>query len=136
MRSLLFAAIAALSLAGCASLPDTDEEVAADPADSFLGDLSRFTANDLDTAIVLAESDPIAKQCYVYLRGKVGSGSGDSVEIKGLVSAYQSARNVRRRIGDGPSDEFTLACGPLITDARRNLLKVAGRIGSGGILPF
>lgn len=144
----------ALALGGCST---NDVPAVGDPAvqadakvDSFLSDLGRFTVTDLEVAMKLTgdlnldgavddgtAGDPIALQCYSYLRGKVANaGGGNSIQVAGVVSAFQSARNVRRRVDLGASDEFVLNCGPLITDVRMNALGVISRIGSGGILPF
>lgn len=144
----------ALALGGCSvtSAPDVgDPAVQADAqVDGFLSELGQLTKNDLEVAMQLTGDldldgavdegkvgDPIALQCYSYLRGKVvEAGGDDSIRVAGVVSAFQSARNVRRRVDLGVSDEFVLNCGPLITDVRMNALGVVSRITSGGILPF
>lgn len=154
MRNLLIAASLVAALTGCSALPEVGEP-AVDPAeqqvDGFLSELGQFTANDLQVAMKLTgdrdldgavdpdvpNGDPVALQCYVYLHGRVSSaGNGDSITVAGAVSAFQSARNIRRRIDNGVSDEFQLACGPLINDVRSNVRGVIARVASGGVLPF
>lgn len=143
-----------LALGGCAfnDLPEVgDPAVQADAkVAGFLDDLGKLTQNDLEVAMQLTGDldldgavdagkvgDPIALACYSYLRGRVAEAGGDdSIRVAGVVSAFQSARNVRRRVDQGVSDDFVLNCGPLITDVRMNALGLISRIGSGGILPF
>jgi hypothetical protein len=155
MKKVLCLAFLGLSLllTGCAAPQVGDPAVdAGDQAvGSFLDDLGRFTANDLEVAMKLTgdrdldgqvdpdvvNGDPVALQCYAYLHGKVTTdGGGETITVAGVVSAFQSARNVKRRIGTGVSDEFHLACGPLINDVRASALGLVGRLTSAGVLPF
>lgn len=154
----LFAVAGALVLAavlsGCAGTPkvgDPASQAVADPAADFLGELGQFTLNDLNVAMDLTgdidhdgkvdpgfePGDQIADQCYFFLAGKLASvGNGNSVTVAGIVSGFQSARNLKRRVGGGLSDEFMIGCGPLITDVRGDALKLIGKVAGGGILPF
>jgi hypothetical protein len=163
----LFPVVGALLLAtmltACAfkndAVPVTDDTAKIQDAEArtneFLGNLGRFTLNDLNAAMDLTgdidhdghvdpgldNGDPIADACYFFLAGKVqsvGSPDGNTVTVAGVVSGFQAARNIKRRVGgfDGFSDEFMLGCGPLITDVRGDVLKIIAKVGSKTILPF
>lgn len=148
-------ALAAMLSACATSLPNVGEpaDSAADTAEAgFFDRLGEFTRNDLEVAMQLtgdrdldgqvdpdvANGDPVALLCYTYLHGKVTAAQAGEgmITVAGAVSAFQSARNVKRRIDNGISDEFHLACGPLRSEVRATALGVVGRVASGGILPF
>lgn len=139
IHGYVISVLGALALAGCSIIGSGD-------ADGPGADLRAFALNDLHTASQLAgdfdfdglvdpdvaNGDALAAQCYAYLAGKAADPRENVIEVEGVVSAFQSARNVNRRVGDGLSDEFKIACGPLVMDARGNILRLTG----GALLPF
>jgi hypothetical protein len=128
---------------------DGSQTVIADTAEAGLLDkIGQFTRNDVQAAMRLAgdsdldgivdpgvDGDPVALQCYVYLDGKLGT-APQGITVAGVISGFQAARNIKRRVSSGVSDEFHLGCGPLINDVRSTALGIAARLGSGGVLPF
>lgn len=141
MRSILAMACALVLIAGCATAPvagvPADTETA-DTADTPLGRISQLAQADVQAALddANAHGDVIAAQCYAHILAVIPTLPNAAAAPKGVVSAFQKARNIRRRVDQGISDEFTLACGPLITDTRRTALKIGARIGTAGALPF
>jgi len=136
MRNFLALSLAGALLAGCAS-SDPPAIGAADDG-QVLGDLSILVATDVQAALddATAHDDPIAAQCYQHILTVLPTLPNALTAPKGVVSAFQKVRNLRRRADQGISDEFTIACGPLIADSRRAVLKIAARAASGGLLPF
>lgn len=153
----------ALIVSGCAAdLPKAgDVAVAADAApvdkgDQFLSEIGEFTLNDLNVAMDLTgdfdrdgkidagvvNGDMLADQCWFFLAEKVKATSADTggklITVAGVISGFQSARNVKRRLTSGGagglSDEFYAACGGLISDVRGDILKL-GVKGSLGLVP-
>lgn len=93
--------------------------------------LAVVTMEDLDVAIASAqaENDPQAVTCYTEVKAWVNSHpSGTSV--KGVFSAFEAARLVRRRVDLGIPESLHNACAPLIVDANVTLVKL-GLISSG-----
>lgn len=162
MRNLIFlAGIACVAIAGCSSVPTVGEPAAtveADPGAELLARIGQFTLNDLNVAMDLTgdadhdgkidpgveNGDMLADSCYFFLASKVSQASNPSshpITVAGVVSGFQSARNIRRRVGgfDGFSDEFYAGCGGLIADVRGDVLKLVAKVGAGpgaGLLPF
>lgn len=124
MRILLFAAFALL--AGCAGIA----ERVADQVQPVLD----FALNDIRAAqdLAVAAGDEAAIQCYGVLEARVAK-LGPRLEppVIGAVSAYQKARNVRRFIAAGISEELRAACAWMIMDSRSFLRGLATL----GILP-
>jgi len=126
MKLLILAALAAL-LTGCAGL-----------AERAVGDVDEprfaFVLADIDAAqaLAVAANDPAAVQCYTTLSGKVERLGGRlELPVVGVVSAYQRARNVRRLVTGGVSDELRAACAWMLMDSRSFLR----RLGTLGVLP-
>ena len=92
-----------------------------------LGELSDFVLEDLKQARAIAErgNDTLALQCYDFLIPIVEARIDfPETEIVGGISGYQQTRNARRFIEGRESDEFKLACAPLISDSKSVLKKL------------
>jgi hypothetical protein len=113
----------ALFLASCApSMVDDDAETA----------LRAFAADDLRTAYTRASArnDVIAATCYERLLTLVEQHNADVVvHVVGPVTAFDSARAIRRRVDAGVSDETRLACAALVGETRASLVKIAVSLG-------
>jgi hypothetical protein len=148
MAKFLLPLFLALSLVGCAAdvtkTVQPDGTVVISEEEGFLEKLGQFTKVDVEAAMALAgdsdldgvvdpdvTGDPIALQCYAYLHTKLGA-APQGITVAGVISGFQAARNIKRRVGGGFSDEFTLGCGALLTDVRGTLLKLGAR----SVLPF
>jgi hypothetical protein len=148
MKTVLALFLALSVLAGCATGTETivnaDGTQTVVAEDQFLDRLSQFTKNDVQAAMKLAgdsdldgavdegvEGDPIALQCYAYLNTKLGT-EREGITVAGVISGFQAARNIKRRVTGGFSDDFTLGCGALLTDVRGSILKLGAR----AVLPF
>lgn len=140
MRSLIFAAIAALNLAGCATSAPTVDGTPAPQRESFIAKAAEvrsgvidFAKADLEEASRIAHeaNDRIAYQCWDYLVTVVPEAqSSSNGQIDGVATAFQRARNVVKRVGDGVSDDLRLNCGPLYLDAKDDVSGIGGRIAS------
>ena len=124
-RLAVAVALAAL-MAGCAS-PSTEGEAAAGP----LGGLTAATRTDLLEARASAEAhdDRLAAMCWDHLLARLDGGGIRITEIKGIASAYQKARNVRRLAAEGLSDELKIACGPMLLDSVGGLPRALPLVG-------
>jgi hypothetical protein len=125
-------AIAALALSACAGIPTvTGDQSAAGPSDplgKFLADIHARTLVDAQAAKMDADAhnDVIAGTCWTYIATKMESaGAAPSTQIAGILSAFQKARDIRRGIGGGVSDEFKLACSPLVLEEINQVGKLA-----------
>jgi hypothetical protein len=125
-------AIAALALTACAAPQSgTWDQSAAQPSDplgKFLADIHARTLVDAQAAKADADShnDVIAISCWTYIATKMeSSGATPSTQIAGILSAFQKARDIRRGIGSGVSDEFKLACSPLVLEEINQVGKLA-----------
>ncbi len=116
------AIILALFLAGCGSITGDDPL-------SRLGD---FTVADLKAANDLAVSadDQIAMACYpelIKFVERVGDFRAETRTVAGAFSAYQRARNVRRRLELGLPDSLRIGCAALLNDSKRSVLRLLTR---------
>lgn len=74
-------------------------------------------------------NDALAEQCWTYVEAWAMSKVPDpndpnapiDPEIKGAFSTFQVARNIRRTTQEGVSDEFRIACGPMIMESANAL---------------
>lgn len=115
---ILFAAIMAM-LGACSTQPiDTQDDVVA---------LSNIVLEDLKTAKADADvhDDIIASTCYAALIKKVEElPTLTAGRVVGPISGFQKARNARRRMDVGISDEVHVACAALASDTRVTVLRV------------
>lgn len=111
-----------LLLAGCVAQPFEE------------GGLQDLFRGDVERALELAEqsNDELAIRCYTYLltiapdRSLIPS-PGEQ-EIAGAVTVYQRARNARRSVTGDVSNEFRIACSPLLADSRAVIRRLGIRI--------
>ncbi len=85
---------------------------------------------DVRQAKLMAEQsdDQLALKCWSYLEGATATRVPSEGELAGVLSAYQKARDVRRAIDAGVSDQFKLECGPMLLDSRGALRRLAARV--------
>lgn len=115
MKSVLTLGALVLVLSGCVSLPGVQSP-----------ELAKFTSEDLDAAILIAEqsNDPIAANCYREIKTHyVPSGAPEAIDIKGAFSAHAAARRVRRAVAAGVPEPVHLACAPLVVDAQSFVIR-------------
>jgi len=112
-----FAFLFLFIFAGCESgITSTSRNIRTDV------EFNQLILADVEQAILLAErtEDIISLQCwkYVYDYTLEHTPIGASIETDGVLSVYQRARNVRRVVLDSKvTDEFRLACGPMLMDS-------------------
>jgi hypothetical protein len=100
-------------------------------------ELRTFTLADLDAAhaSAVAHQDPVAAGCWqavgdaLRAQGEIPSTAAAS-SSSGAATAWQIARNVRRRIGAGVPDAVNTACAPLVLDAQKTLARLGLMIGT------
>jgi hypothetical protein len=86
-------------------------------------------------AIAIAGEDVMAEQCFthivIYLENNPAAGNAETLAIKGVMSAYAKGRVVRRAVDgqEGVSDEFWIACGPMLSESRAFIGDVFGDVG-------
>src|SRR5229473_425661 len=129
---LLVAAIALLTVSGCASTTPGGPPPQ-DPLASLSGDL----VVDLDAAdaIAVAHNDQLGHLCYPVLRKYVG-GQPTVDEIRGVISTFEKVRVTRMALGIGTGGvaiplDLKIGCAPLLQDERDFALRLAVMVGSG-----
>lgn len=114
--------VAALSLHGCATV-----------AGAAGKNLQLVTSADIDAAIALAQqsNDADGLACWMAVKAAMPAGAdGVQVEIKGVASAWQAGRNLRRSVDAGINPEVHRACAVLVVDAEQTAGKLGLRIGA------
>ena len=109
MKRLIIAATLAL-LAGCASVGER-VLIAGTTGES------RFSAEDVDAAIVIAQNakDAVAEACYRAIRRHVDV--APNAVTRGVVSSYAAARVAVRAARAPLAEDVHVACSPLVVDA-------------------
>jgi len=130
MRKLLCTCALALLLSGC-----TTFERGVGATGVAIRQSSEFAelvlADVLEAKKLAAQTnDKLALLCWDYVEEFTRANSLDPEspmgKVIGVLSGYQQARNVRRTVVEVKiSDEFRLACGPMLTDTMGAL----GRLG-------
>ncbi len=138
-RPIVLAALgAAFLLAGCSAggLTASGATAAADIAEAETEQeravLTTIARDDLAEALRSAEAhdDLIAATCWRGLLVKLDSVDGGFfTEPKGVFSGFQKARNIRRVLTEGVSDELKVACAALRSDTRSALIDIARTVG-------
>jgi len=138
LTRLLWASIATLLLTGCASLVPTQPATDDDQGDR-IETLLQVAVTDAETALTLATNanDLAAMQCYPKLidwLGHLEDYRGVAVDStgKGVITAYQRTRNIRRRIGTRVPEKVRIACSAMVNDSVGFLKKLIATIGLGG----
>lgn len=146
---------AALILAAVLALPGCTGDIKTDLAAVQVGDgkvgtvdiqdakasVVKFVRTDVEAALQDAQThnDILASTCYQGILTHLDAiNTGENAGVKGALSAFQKARNLRRGLGGGLTDEMKLACGPLFVDVQGNIMKLLSKIGAGplgGLLP-
>ncbi len=81
-------------------------------------------------ALAVQGNDPLGEMCWQYVEdfalANAPGVESEAGKVVGVFSAYQKARNVRHTVVEVKiSDDFRLACGPMLTES----MGVLGRIG-------
>jgi hypothetical protein len=85
--------------------------------------------------IAIAGEDAMAEQCFThivtYLEDNPAAGNAETLAIKGVMSAYAKGRVVRRAVDgqEGVSEEFWVACGPMLSESRAFIGDAFGDLG-------
>ncbi len=93
---------------------------------------SEIVLADVQQAKVLAEQadDQLAVKCWTHLEqltlANIPNPDAPVGRVVGVMSAYQKARNVRRKVEAGISDQSRLECGPMLMESR----SVSKRLGA------
>lgn len=112
----IFIALFMLCLSGCATIA------------SVAGNqLKSVTGPDVDAAIELAKlgNDPDGLACWQAVKAAMPADGAVTVEIKGVASGIQAARNVRRGLQAGIDPVVHKNCAVLVLDAEQT----AARLG-------
>lgn len=131
-RLFAFVVVSMLAITACS--PATSTTAPDQSLQEAAKSLAQFAHEDLQQAIVIAgqTDDQTAITCYQTLDKYVGAGRVlDIPEIKGLVSAFQTGRNLLRRVrGTNPVlEDINRGCAALFTDAKFTLIRL-GLIGA------
>lgn len=100
--------------------------------------IKQFVRADIQAALKIAQAsgDTAGINCMSVLLKRMPE-NVDAVKATGAVSLYMQARQTRRAIDKGISEEVHLACAPLIVDAERVLAKLGLiAIPGAGLLPL
>jgi hypothetical protein len=119
MVTKTLAALSLLALAGCAS-------TSKDSPDQLLTKLDKFVMTDLDSAIAVAQAhnDPMAAQCFLTIRQLVGTATPTAEQVKGVVSAWETARATRLSLQSGAASPLKAACAPIMLDEREFIARL------------
>lgn len=126
-----------VALAGCATAGEQSTSLG-----GALAKLSTDVVVDLDAAqaIAVANNDELAAACFPVLKDWLVTATGSPTptlgQIKGVISAYEKARTIRRGLeGGGPSipNKVKLACAALLQDERLFALRLAAMIGGASV---
>lgn len=101
--------------------------------DTKAGDkLRTVTVADLEAAKAQADAtnDPQASLCYSKVIDFVNARGVTTGDVRGVFSAFQTARSLRRGVDQGIPEDLHNACAPLVVDAHITLLKL-GLIAGG-----
>src|SRR4029077_15087653 len=109
--------LALLALAGCATTT---------PAEKFLDKLEVTVVADLDAAIAVAaaHNDPMAVTCLTALKAYVGTAKPSAEQVKGAISAWETARATRISLQGGSASPLKIACAPLLMDEREFMARL------------
>lgn len=113
-------------LGGCA-LSNAVEEMKGNDELTFFQAMQHATMADLDQAEADAHAtgDIIAETCYTTLKKYVGKPLPGKPEIKGVFSAFQSARGLKSKVDTGIPADLRLGCAALVQDVRLFVIKMA-----------
>jgi hypothetical protein len=132
MKHLILAALAALTLSACSAdrvYGTIGAVITSDP------ELKEFTLKDIAVASEMAhaQNDVLAYTCYDFLLVRLpemGIGLDTPAPVvAGAFSAFQRARSGVKAANTGVSDEFKVACYPLIMDAKEDIQSVGRALG-------
>lgn len=131
--------IALVMLAGCATgAPGTEPQSLSDA----LARLGNDAVVDLDAAdaIAVGAGDEIAHACYPTLKdfivSKLGTSSPTLGQVKGVFSAFETARVTRMKVEGGAPAlpvKLKLACAALVQDERMFALRLAAMLGGSAV---
>lgn len=133
MKTIAAVALA-LSLGACANLEgtvrngDTQDEIVA---------LAELAKADVESALAdaRAHKDKAAVLCYAELLDKLEDlPKLTASRVVGPVSAFQKARNIRKRIDEGVSEDVEIACAALANETRGTLRRIVRLVG-GNVVP-
>lgn len=133
MKTIATIAVA-LALGACSSLPDTVQN--GDPRDEIAA-LTELAKTDIESALsdARAHKDKAAVLCYSELLDKIEDlPKLTASRVVGPVSAFQKARNIRKRIDEGVSEDVEIACAALANETRGTLRRIVRLVG-GGVVP-
>ncbi len=89
---------------------------------------------DAQQAKLMAEQadDQLAVKCWTHLEKLTLANQPDPDalvgRVVGVLSAYQKARNVRRKVEAGISDQSRLECGPMLMESRSVFKRLGARV--------
>lgn len=119
MRILI--ALVVLFLSGCATVAGIGGK-----------NLQVITTKDVDAAIALAQQsgDADGLACWQAIKAAMpADGTTAQVQIDGVLSAWQEARNIRRGIQGGIDPTVHRTCAVLVVEAEQTLAKLGVRAG-------
>lgn len=92
--------------------------------------LQEITGPDVDAAIELAKAggDADGLACWEAIKAAMPATGAASIDVKGVASALQAARNVRRGIQAGVDPAVHRNCAVLVLDAQQTALKLGLRV--------
>src|SRR5689334_237574 len=87
--------------------------------------LQDITGPDVDAAIALAKAgnDPDGLACWTAIKAVMPTTGTTQIDIKGVASTIQAARNVRRGVQAGIDPAVHRSCAVLVLDAQETALR-------------
>lgn len=135
MKTVL-ALVLAAALAACSTVQSLPDVVDNGDARDEVAALLKLTKADLEMALQLAtdHDDPAGVQCYSMLLTKIdGVAEFAAMPSAGVVSAYEKARILRRRVEGRSGEDVRVACSALVNDSAGVVLRLVRRAASLGL---
>jgi hypothetical protein len=100
--------------------------------------LNAVVLKDATAALQLAQrdGDELGAICWQAVIDRKKVQPEDTIEISGVLSSYQAARNLRRKVGDGVPEDLLRGCSPMLEDSKNFLRKFAVVVGLKGAAGF
>jgi len=118
--------LAGLLLSGCAGNIVTKAITSDDP------DEISFVRKDLEAALASAKAndDQLGEMCWAAIIKKIEE-PRTKTNVVGALSAYQKARNVRRKLEGGLDTSLRIGCAPMLTESRKVIFSKLRKLAPG-----
>lgn len=135
--------LVAIILTSCAGIESPIRESRTDAEKFFVDDnntnvevkkspLKAFVLADIQAALAIAREgeDRMAIMCWETLADIVAKDK-TGVKVKGVLSAFQKARNRRRKVQSGVDEELQISCAPMAVGSGTAVLRLIRKLTIG-----